>query len=498
MPSTDSSDSRTVFDRPLVCFLDHPDLPFADALTSEHVVQTAKRHGVSFGTAANSIFTPMLTLWAWLGQVVFSDKSCVAACARVGVLLAALGRPNWSQDTGVYCRARRRLPAPFIQELAEGLADRLEEAALAEDLWHGLHVKLADGTTLSLPDTPENQAAFPQPSSQQQGLGFPMIRMVAVISWATGLLSALAYASYEGKGTGETALLRQLLHRFKPGDLAVLDRYYGNYWMVALLLAIGVHLCVRVNHARKVDFSRGKRLGPRDHIITWKRPPRPGWMSQEMYVQLPEELSLREVGIEVARPGDRTEQIVVVTDLLDSQAYPKEDIAELYRWRWQVEVELRHFKGTLKMRELSCKTPENVQRELWAGVLGFNLTKKVMLQATRYRRTSKRPSRARRGGCSGRLTVRHISFKRTLQQLEKNYQGLLKAPAEQYKQMAEEILTTLASKPVGQRPGRSEPRAVKRRPKNQPMLTTPRAEAKKRMQEGKTGKDSGVSGRRRR
>src|SRR5206468_1872896 len=196
---------------------------------------------VHFGTAHNSIFTPVLTAWAWLSQVVFADKSTAAACARVSVLLLALSRPRWSEDTGVYCRARSHLSAQPLQELALSLADRLEQAAPPQWHWHGLNVYLGDGTIILLPDTPENQAAFPQPASQKKGLGFPMIRLLALLSLATGAISGMAWGPYQGKGTGETALLRRLLSgRLKPGDVVVLDRYYGNFWMIALLLACGV------------------------------------------------------------------------------------------------------------------------------------------------------------------------------------------------------------------------------------------------------------------
>ena len=213
MSSTAATEHRPPLACPLAPFLDHPDLPLAGALTTADVHRLFAAHAVHFGSAHNSIFTPALTLWAWLSQVVFPDKSTAAACVRVGVLLLALSRPRFSEDTGVLCRARARLPAAPLQAMAETLADRVEAAAPAHWLWHGLHVYLGDGTTLTLPDTPENQAAFPQPDSQKKGLGFPLIRLVALISLATGLVSGLAYGPYQGKGTAETALLRQLLGR---------------------------------------------------------------------------------------------------------------------------------------------------------------------------------------------------------------------------------------------------------------------------------------------
>jgi putative transposase len=498
MSSTAQTVSRPVLPGPSAAFLEHPDLPLTGLLNEQHVQQAFDKHSVCFGTAHNSIFTPRLTVWAWLSQVIFPDKSTAAACARVAVLLLALSRPRWSQDTGVYCRARSHLSAPSLQELAEGLADRLDQAAPEAWRWHGLNVKLGDGTTIILPDTQENQAAFPQMASQKKGLGFPILRLVALLSLATGVISGMAWGPYQGKGTGETALMRALLGRLKPDDVVVLDRYYGNYWMIALLLAAGVHICVRVHHHKKCDFRKGKRLGHLDHVVSWTRPKRPEWMSEQEYQDFPQELTLREIAIDLSERGYRSERVVVVTDLRDANAYPKDDIAELYKWRWQVEVDLRHIKATLQMRELSCKTPERVAAELWTHALAHNLVRKVMAQAALYQRPSKRPSRLRRGGAAAPLTPRQISFKAALQQLQSNWQTLNTAEADAYKQTAEQILTTLAGKRLRQRPGRQEPRAVKKRPSNRPVLTEARAEVKKRMAEGKVGKESGVGERRKR
>jgi hypothetical protein len=307
----------------------------------------------------------------------------------------------------------------------------------------------------------------------------------------------MAWGPYQGKGTGETALLRQLFGRLKRGDMVVLDRYYGNYWIIAMLQEAGVHVCVRMHANKQYDFAKGKRLGHLDHIVSWKRPRRPKWMSEEEYQRLPAELTLREIGIDLPQRGGEGGRVVVATTLLDSEAYPKDDIAELYKWRWQVEVDLRHLKATMKMRELSSKTPEGVARELWTHALGYNLVRKVMAQAVLYQRPSKRPSRQRRGAASdGPLTPRQISFKAALRQVQANAETLSTAPLEQCKQTAEKILVTLASKRVGKRPGRQEPRAIKRRPPSQAMLSKPRAEVKKAMAEGKTGAAAGIKERR--
>jgi hypothetical protein len=498
MPSTATARQRPVLDNPFAGFLDHPDLPLPGLITQQHAQAAFDQHAIHFGAAHNSIFSPVLTLWACLGQVVFADKSTAAACARVTVLLLALSRPRWSEDTGVFCRARARLTDAPLQRMAEELADRLARSTPPGWLWHGRTVYLGDGTTATLPDTPQNQAAFPQPDSQKKGLGFPMIRLLVLISLATAAISTLAYGPYQGKATGETALLRRLLKHFKPGDVVVLDRYHGNYWMIALLRAAHVDVCIRVHHGKRTDFRKGKRLGRLDHIVTWQRPPRPPWLSIDEYQQLPKELTLREIAIDVPQRGGSGGRIVVATSLLDAEVYAKEAIAELYGWRWQIEVDLRNFKVTLQMKQLSCKTPERVATELWTAVLGYNLVRKVMAQAALYQKPSKRPSRLRRGALGeAPLSPRQISFKAALVQLREHFVSLSTAPPEQVKTLGEQILATLARKRLRQRPGRQEPRAIKRRPKNRAMLTRPRSEVKERLAAGQKGKDSGVNPRRR-
>jgi putative transposase len=498
MPSTPPADVRPVLDNPFAGFLDHPDLPLPGLLTAEDAQQTFAKHSVHFGSAHNSVFNPALTLWAWLSQVVFSDKSTAAACARVTVLLVALSRPPWSGDTGVYCRARSRLPAAPLQQMAEDLACRLAAVTPPGWLWHGRNVYLGDGTTVTAPDTEANQAAFPQPDSQKKGLGFPMIRLVVLITLATAVISAMAYGPYQGKATGETALLRRLLKHFKPGDVVVLDRYHGNFWMIALLRKHHVDVCIRVHHGKRCDFRKGKRLGKLDHVVTWQRPGRPEWLSAEEYQEFPKELTLREIAIDVPQRGGSGGRIIVATSLVDAKAYPKDDIAELYKWRWQVEVDLRHFKVALQLKHLSCKTPELLAAELGTAVLGYNLVRTLMAQAALYQRPCKRPSRLRRGAQGeSPLTPRQISFKAALVQLREHFVTLSTATPEQVKALGEQILGTLARKRLQQRPGRQEPRAIKRRPPNRAMLTEPRTEVKERLAAGKTGKESGVNPRRR-
>ena len=254
-----------------------PGLPFAEVLPEERIAAAFDEQGVAFAQDEDAIYTPAVTLWAFLSQVLFQgeQRSCVAAVSRVVVLLVSLGRQPPSGDTGVYCRARAKLSEVVLRRLTSELADGCERDLPQQWLWHGRHVKLVDGSTASMPDTPANQAQYPQHSAQQPGLGFPLARFVVLLSLATGMLCDMAIGPFAGKETGETALLRELLSRLNPGDILLADRYYCSYFMICLLLAAKVDFVVRLHQMRKADFRRGKSLNAGDHIVQWSRPPSP-------------------------------------------------------------------------------------------------------------------------------------------------------------------------------------------------------------------------------
>ena len=256
-------------------------------------------------------------------------------------------------------------------------ADQLEEARPSVPwLWKGLHAKLVDGFTFTMPDA--NQNAFPQLGSQGPGLGFPIARVCAVLSLATGCLCDAAMGPYEGKETGETALLRQTLEGFQENDVVLFDRYYCSYMMLPLLQQCGVDVCTRQHQLRSTDFRQGRRLGPGDHVVTWSRPQRPKWMSPEQYETMPETLTVRELKSDVTDPGCRTEQLILVTTLSDPDIYPKEEIAELHRFRWNVELDIEHIKQTLNLDHVRCKSPAMVRRQLWVTMLAYNLIRKAI------------------------------------------------------------------------------------------------------------------------
>lgn len=450
------------FEQALAPFLQEEGLPFAQVLPADVVDQAFADTGVAFGATRKSVFTPALTLWAFLSQVLEDDKSCRAAVLKVLALRLAQGQSSCSSDTGAYCRARAKLPATVLQRLTLQAGQTLERQVPADWLWHGRPVTLVDGTTLTLPDTPENQAVFPQPSTQEPGLGSPMLRMVVLLSLATACLLGMAVAPYAGKETGETALLRRLLDDLNPGDLLLADRYYCSYWLVALAQARGLDVVFRMHHLRGYDFRRGQHLGPDDHVVTWPRPQRPDWMDKATYETIPATLTVRELRVTTTAPGCRTPELVIVTTLTDADAYPKDDVADLYHDRWHVEPDICALKQSLQMEHLRCRTPFMVEKEIWAHFLGYNLIRKASCQAALLQE----------------VHPRQVSFTATRQSLNAVRSQLTLASVAERVRQGMWLLREIGKEEVGNRPDRYEPRCVKRRPKPYKYLKKPRAEAR--------------------
>ncbi len=270
-------------------FLQADGLPFGEVL-SEHDIQRAfEAEKVAFAQEEGDIYTPAITLWAFLSQTLHAQRlrSCAAAVSRVIVLCVTLGREPPSPDSGAYCRARAKLPETVLRRLVYEVADSLESRVPADWLWQGRHVKVGDGTTLLVADTPANQHVWPQPRTQKPGLGFPILRMVVLFSLATAAACGVAVGPYKGKETGEPALLRELFDRFQPGDVFLGDCCFSSYFLLAMFLARRLDVVVRHHQCRTTDCRRGQRLGKEDHVVQWCRPARPKWMDQETYVTIP-------------------------------------------------------------------------------------------------------------------------------------------------------------------------------------------------------------------
>jgi len=448
----------------LSSFFESEGLAFSDVLSEEQIQRAFDEEDVLFGQDDDAIYTPSVTLWAFLSQTLCKEeaRSCVAAVARVIVLMVVLGQKPPSEDTGAYCRARAKLPEKVIRRLTCETADACEHAVPEHWLWHGRSVKLVDGSTVSMPDTPANQEAYPQQSVQEEGLGFPIARIVVMLSLATGMVCDMAVGPYQGKETGETALFRELFGRLRADDIVLADRYYCSYFMICLLMELGVDFVVRLHQRRTADFRRGRRLGRGDHVVVWKRPQRPEWMDEETYQRMPETIEVREVAVQVGEPGFRVESFVVVTTLLDAEQYTQEDLADFYRQRWLAELDIRAIKCTMGMDVLRCKTPEMVRREMWTCLLAYNLVRKTILEA------------ALQAG----LSPRQLSFTAALQKIGASYIILALVDPTTAVALIRIQLAGLAGHKVGNRPNRVEPRAVKRRPSPLALLTKPREGAR--------------------
>jgi hypothetical protein len=311
-----------------------------------------------------------------------------------------------------------------------------------------------------MPDTPENQASYPQPAVQRPGLGFPLARLAVLLSLATGACHDLAMAPYEGKGTGETTLLREMYGALKPGDVILADALFDNYFLICELRAMGIDLVARAQYQRV--GTEVLQVRPDGEILLWRRPNKPHGMTGEEYRRYPETLLMRQVSVDARDKENRAEQFRVITTILDA-SIDGVQIGDLYERRWEGEVDIRSIKSVMQMDVLRCKTPEMVQKEVWAHLLAYNLLRTVMAVAA---------------GENG-LEPRQVSFKGAKQAVTAFAPKIESARPEARPALIDALLAVIAYHRVGDRPGRWEPRALKRRPKPRPRLGQPRAEARR-------------------
>jgi hypothetical protein len=445
-------------------FLQAEGLPFSDILTGEQIQRAFAETDALFGQEEDDRYTPELTLWGFLSQALHAgvERSCNATVERIRSLCAALEIPAPSPDSGAYCRARAKLPEAGLRRLTYEVAQALEEQVPKDWLWRGRHVKIADGSTLLTPDTEKNQQAWPQAPTQQPGLGFPILRFCALFSLATGALCGFAEGPYEGKETGETALLRALFHLLQAGDVLLGDACFCSYFMIALLVELGVDVVFHQHQRRTTDFTQGRSLGSEDHLVVWHKPERPSWMDAATYARMPNQLEVRELRQKVSIPGFRVTEVTVVTTLKNAQRYPKKAIGQLYRERWHGELDLRSSKITLGLEDLRGTFPDMVRKEIWTHWLAYNLIRKSMAAAA----------------VTHACTPRTISFAGAVQTVAGVMGQASIADPVMLHRWAVQKLESIASHRVGKRPNRVEPRAIKRRPKSHKLLTKPRKEAR--------------------
>lgn len=449
-------------------FLQDNELPFSDVLSEQAVAKSLTDNAVDW---MDRIYSPLVTLWVFLTQVLSADHSCRAAVARLIAHRISRRQLPCSAETGAYCQARKRLPEGFFSDVARQTGRTLENEVKPEWLWKGRRVYVYDGSTVSMPDTPANQREYPQNVAQQPGLGFPIARIAAIFSLACGAVLDLGICRYAGKGQSELGMLRTLWSIFRPGDVMLADRLMCSWAEMVMLKQRGVDCVCRFTSHRSADFRRGKRLGKGDHIVKWMRPTMLRSVDRQTYKSLPDFLMVRETFVRIEQPGFCTETLIVATTLLDAEEVTARDLALLYRARWNAELDLRSLKQTLQMDVLRCKSPELVRKELWTHVLTYNLIRTIIAQAA----------------AKHAIEPRSISFKGTIQTLEA-FQPLIALQGERdvevRQRLYEQLLDAVATHRVADRPDRFEPRRKKRRPKPYDRLMKPRHEAKRDMLKG--------------
>lgn len=465
-------------------------LPLAEVVDEGIFEKAFDDHAVHFGASEDSVYTPAITLWALVSQVFFAKehRSCSAAVMRIALLWAKQGRRVLHTNNGDYCRARLKIPFGAVRQIACSLARRVElavdlqaleapglsdqeqlddqsERQLASEVIARCktpakigRVLMIDGFTVTAADTPENQERWPQNPAQKEGLGFPIMRCLALVSMTTGMLIDLVEAAYSGKQTGETSLARQLFDQLRPGDVVVADCYLCTYFIVAACLQRDAEIVMKNHHKRSDDPDGCFRYrGNAERVVTWQRPKRPRWMNEQEYDRLPERIVVRLVDVIVDKPGFRSERFTVATTILDRSHFPSQWIASIYRSRWLVELDIRSMKVTLNMDILRAKSPEMVLTELWSCLLAYNLIRMKMLQS----------------GITIDRDVRSMSFTQTMTFLANGW-VLLAATA------TDGVVVRLGQTApgdglVGHRPDRFEPRVNKRRPKVLALMAKPRA-----------------------
>lgn len=405
------------------------------------------------------LYSLRCTFWTFLWQVLNPGATCREAVRQIQALfcLAGSSRPV-DEGSSAYTQARARLPLETLQRARSAAAQHAEKLLpSSQQQWRGWRPKVVDGTTLSLADTPKNQAAYPQSASQKEGCGFPLLKMVGLFSLASGAL--LGYAK-GNKHLGELPLLFRLRQLFQSGDLLLADRGFASYVLMALLERMGVACLFRLHQARPHDMRRGIRLGKNDRLMVWPKPnQKPRYLPKALWRQVPEELIVRVLRVQAHIPGFRTQSVTLVTTLSDAQTYPAHELGELYLRRWRIELWWRQLKSSMGMEVLRCKSPAMAHKELEMYLIGYNLVRCLMAESASLH---EKP-------------LEQISFKGTVDTLRQYSPLIARAPSrKKQNRLLQKLLQALALDLVPDRPGRREPRAVKRRPKPYPLLTKPR------------------------
>ena len=434
------------------------DLYFASLISKETIESVFGPASAILNSAR--VFNTSVTLWVFLSQVMSIHHGCISAVAKLITYRVANNQRACSAQTGAYCIARDKLDEQSMQRLVTASGKAIEDKSPDHWLWLGHRVVTADGATLTMADTPENQAAYPQLSSQAPGCGFPIVRVVVLFALSTGVVLEMAMGRYKGKLTHEVSLFRQIDQIIEETDVFLADRAYAGWFEMARMIGRGAHVVVRKHQMRKSDFRSGIRYGKDDHSIQIQKPPRPKWMTAQEYETYPDFITILEVRIRVAQKGFRTREIIVHTSLLDDTDYTKEDIAALFRRRWQAELHLRSLKTIMQMEHLRCKKPHRVRNEIRCHMLAYNLIRGVIAESA----------------YEADVEPWQISFKSTLTTVSDMLPvlGLISNVDE----LCSVLYRCCSQHIVGNRPDRYEPRVLKRRPKKYKLMQKPRGSYK--------------------
>ena len=423
------------------------DLPFKNLLP-DSLIQAIHQSG----NVRSTVFTPLLTLKAFIFQVLSPTGSCKEAVAHILMARINFDLPANSMNTGAYCKARLRLLSVHLKAAVTSAGQVLHQQASNGWLWRGHRVVLVDGTTLLMPDTEDNQKVYPQQNAQKPGIGFPIVRLVGLVSLSTGSCIDYVLGPYQGKGTGETSLFSRLINVLNKNDLLLADRYYTSFAIIALLIKQGTPLVFRQRSTVVSDFRRGQRLGAKDHIIHLIKPKKkPVWMSEEDFAELPDSISVREFSVK---------GVVYVTTLLNAKAYPKKALAELYQQRWKIELDFRTIKTHMGMEMLRCQTAEMVEKEIAVNLLAYNLIR----------------ANIARGACIKYKEPRYLSFMATVQLMRTTVGMCMTRTGKALGELIYPLLLAMTETEIGKRIRPNQPRVIKRRPKAYPLMTKPRKE----------------------
>lgn len=404
------------------------------------------------------IYTQRRTFWCFLWQILNPHTACREVVRQLQALLLLRGGPAISPEDGAYCRARGRLPADLLPQVLQATAQHAQRLAPepGEGFLRNRPLKVLDGTSVTLPDTPENRQAYPMVQATYDGVGFPMMRLVVLFGLASGAVLAMLSGNLY---TSEWRLFHLLLRQLAPADIALGDRGFGHFLILHLLQNVGVDFIGR--SARKVDGRRRLgRLGPNDWLVQWRRPCKSSaLLSAQQWAHVPLHRIVRIVRGSLWRPGYRVRQVTLVTTLLDPTLYPAEQILQAYARRWRLELCFDDLKTTLGMEMLSCKSPQMAQKEVSMHLIAHNLMRLIMAQAAQ----------------TYQVPLERISFKGTLDAVRQFGHAMCQARSQRKRtQLWDQLLRTLAADLVPERPNRREPRALKRQKNKYPRLNTAR------------------------